>query len=219
MGKVQSGKRVALVAGSAGRVGSAIVSRLQAEGFAVGGLDEEAGPADLAIPVDLTNRAATTAAAAHMAKELGPISVLVTAPEQYDSARFGEMTPDRWQRLLSAHLGVTTNACAAAVPGMVRAGHGTVVTISSWLALAGIAGESYYAAATGSILAFTKSFALEVASSGVRVNCIAVGPLHETTRTTVHITAEEVADTVMFLVNDGDFFVGQVLSPAAGAVV
>jgi NAD(P)-dependent dehydrogenase (short-subunit alcohol dehydrogenase family) len=129
------------------------------------------------------------------------------------------MSPDRWHRLLSAHLGVTTNACAAAVPGMVRAGHGTVVTISSWLALAGIAGESYYAAATGSILAFTKSFALEVASSGVRVNCIAVGPLHETTRTTVHITAEEVADTVMFLVNDGDFFVGQVLSPAAGAVV
>jgi hypothetical protein len=51
------------------------------------------------------------------------------------------------------------------------------------------------------------------------VNCIAVGPLHETTRTTVHITPDDVADTVMFLVNDGDFFVGQVLSPAAGAVV
>ena len=87
------------------------------------------------------------------------------------------------------------------------------------MALAGIAGESYYAAATGSILAFTKSFALEVASKGVRVNCIAVGPLHETSRTPVHITADDVADTVMFLVDDGDFFVGQVLSPAAGAVV
>lgn len=219
MGTVDAGKRVALVAGSAGRVGNAIVSRLQAEGFAVGGFDEEAGPADLAISVDLTNRAATTAAAERVAKELGPISVLVTAPEHYDAARFGEMSPDRWQRLLLAQLGVTTNACAATVPGMVRAGHGTVVTISSWLALAGLAGESYYAAATGSILAFTKSFALEVASSGVRVNCIAVGPLHETTRTTEHVTPDDVADTVMFLVNDGDFFVGQVLTPAAGAVV
>jgi 2-hydroxycyclohexanecarboxyl-CoA dehydrogenase len=219
MGTVHTGKRVALVAGSAGRVGSAIVSRLQAEGFSVGGLDEESGPADLPVSVDLTNRAATTAAAARVAQELGRISVLVTAPERYDAARFGEMSAERWERLLLAHLGATTNACAATVPEMVRASHGTVVTISSWLALAGIAGESYYAAATGSILAFTKSFALEVAPKGIRVNCIAVGPLHETTRATVHVTPDDVADTVMFLVNDGDFFVGQVLSPAAGAVV
>jgi 2-hydroxycyclohexanecarboxyl-CoA dehydrogenase len=219
MGTVRAGKRVALVTGSAGRVGGTIVARLRAEGFAVGGLDEEAGAADLAISVDLTDRTATTAAAERVTKELGPISVLVTAPELYDAAPFGQMSADRWQRLLSAHLGTTTNACVAAVPGMVRAGHGTVVTLSSWLALAGIAGESYFAAATGSILAFTKSFALEVASKGVRVNCIAVGPLHETSRTPVHITADDVADTVMFLVDDGDFFVGQVLSPAAGTVV
>jgi NAD(P)-dependent dehydrogenase (short-subunit alcohol dehydrogenase family) len=219
MAAANRGKRVALVAGSGGRVGSNIVSRLRAEGFAVGGLDGEPGSADLAIAVDLTNRDATTEAAARVADELGTISVLVTAPEHYDAARFGDMSPERWQRLLSAHLGVTTNAFAAAVPGMVRAGHGTVVTISSWLALAGIAGESYYAAATGSILAFTKSVALEVAAKGVRVNCIAVGPLHESSRTPVHITPDDVADTVMFLVNDGDFFVGQVLTPVAGAVV
>jgi 2-hydroxycyclohexanecarboxyl-CoA dehydrogenase len=219
MGTGQAGNRVALVTGSAGLVGGAILARLQAEGFAVGGLDEKTGPADLAISVDLTNRAETAAAAERVAKELGPISVLVTAPELYDAAPFGEMSPDRWRRLLSAHLGATTNACAATVPAMVRAGRGTVVTISSWLALAGIAGESYYAAATGSILAFTKSFALEVAPKGVRVNCIAVGPLHETTKIAVHVTPDEVAETVMFLVNDGDFFVGQVLSPVAGAVV
>jgi 2-hydroxycyclohexanecarboxyl-CoA dehydrogenase len=219
MATARQGERVALVAGSGGRVGSTIVSRLRAEGFAVGGLDEEPGAADLAISVDLTDRAATTAAAERVANELGPVSVLVTAPEHYDSARFGEMSQERWQRLLSAHLGTTTNACAAVVPGMVQAGHGTVVTLSSWLALAGIPGESYYAAATGSILAFTKSFALEVAASGVRVNCIAVGPLHETSRTPVHITPDDVADSVMFLVEDGDFFVGQVLSPAAGTVV
>jgi 2-hydroxycyclohexanecarboxyl-CoA dehydrogenase len=219
MATARQGERVALVAGSGGRVGSTIVSRLRAEGFAVGGLDEEPGAADLAISVDLTDRAATTAAAERVANELGPIEVLVTAPEHYDAARFGEMSPERWRRLLSAHLGTTTNACAAVVPGMVEAGRGTVVTLSSWLALAGIPGESYFAAATGSILAFTKSFALEVAASGVRVNCIAVGPLHETSRTPVHITPDDVADTVIFLVEDGDFFVGQVLGPAAGTVV
>jgi NAD(P)-dependent dehydrogenase (short-subunit alcohol dehydrogenase family) len=124
------------------------------------------------------------------------------------------MSADRWSRLLSAHLGATVNACAAAVPAMVHAGRGTVVTTSSWTALAGIPGEAYYAAATGSILAFSKSFALEVARNGVRVNCVAVGPIEAD-----HILPADVADTVVFLVNDGDFFVGQVFSAAAGAVV
>jgi NAD(P)-dependent dehydrogenase (short-subunit alcohol dehydrogenase family) len=208
-----SGKRVALVTGAAGVVGGAIVGRLQAEGFLVGGLDHTGAVGDLAIAVDLTDRGETIAAAARVAGELGPISVLVTAPHHHDAAPFGEMSGDRWQRLLAAHLGATVNACAAAVPPMVQAGRGTVVTISSWLALAGIPGEAYYAAATGSILAFTKSFALEVARKGVRVNCIAVGPPEA-----VALPAE-VADTVVFLIDSGDFFVGQVFSAAAGAVV
>ena len=102
---------------------------------------------------------------------------------------------------------------------MVRAGHGTVVTISSWLALAGIAGRVLLRGGDRKHPGLHQELRPRSRANGVRVNCIAVGPLHETTRTTVHVTPDEVADTVMFLVNDGDFFVGQVLSPAAGAVV
>jgi NAD(P)-dependent dehydrogenase (short-subunit alcohol dehydrogenase family) len=101
---------------------------------------------------------------------------------------------------------------------MVRAGRGIVVALSSWLAFAGVAGEAYQAAATGSILAFVKSFALEVAKQGVRVNCISVGPL-DAEPPLAAVRPAEIADTVMFLVNDGDHFVGQVLEAAAGAVV
>ncbi len=214
MEETERSSRVALVTGAKGVVGAAIIARLQAEGFVVGGLDDGTGGGDLAMSVDLTDRSRTMAAVERVAAELGPISVLVTAPYLHDTAPFGEMSADRWKRLLSAHLGATVNACAAAVPAMVNAGRGTVVTISSWLALAGIPGEAYHAAATGSILAFTKSFALEVASSGVRVNCIAVGPIEAD-----HVLPADVADTVVFLANDGDFFVGQVFSAAAGAVV
>lgn len=213
-----TGRRVALVTEAAGVVARAIVERLQAEGFLVGGLDHEDAAGDLAIAVDVTDRGQTIAAAERVTRDLGPISVLVTAPALHDSAPFGEMDLDRWQRLLRTHLGGTSNACAAVVPTMVRAGHGTVITLSSWLAFAGVAGEAYQAAATGSILAFTKSFALEVAPNGVRVNCIAVGPL-EATPPNATVRPAEIADTVVFLVNDGDHFVGQVLSAAAGAVV
>lgn len=214
----EPGKRVALVTGAAGVVARAIVERLQADAFLVGGLDREGAAGDLALAVDVTDRGQTVAATERVTRDLGPISVLVTAPALHDAAPFGEMDPDRWKRLLMTHLGGTANACAAVVPAMVRAGHGSVVTLSSWMALAGVPGEAYYAAATGSILAFTKSFALEVAPKGVRVNCIAVGPL-EATPPNAPVRPTEIADTVAFLVDDGDFFVGQVLCAAAGAVV
>jgi 2-hydroxycyclohexanecarboxyl-CoA dehydrogenase len=218
MGAGEPGTRVALVTGSAGVVGSAIVERLRAEGFMVGGLDDDGADGDLAIAVDVTDRPQMVAAAERVARDLGPISVLVTAPYLYDSAPFGEMSAERWDRLLRTHLGGTTNACAAVVPDMVRAGRGTVIALSSWLAFAGVAGEAYQAAATGSILAFIKSFAVEVAPNGVRVNCIAVGPL-DATPPSASVRPAEIADTVLFLVNDGDHFVGQVLEAAAGAVV
>ncbi len=214
----ESDTRVALVTGAGGVVARAIVERLQADGFRVAGLDDDAAAGDLAIAADVTDRDQVIAAAKRVTRELGPISVLVTAPYLYDAAPFGEMSAERWNRLLHTHLGGTTNACAAVVPDMVRAGRGTVVALSSWLAFAGIAGEAYQAAATGSILAFIKSFAVEVAPDGVRVNCIAVGPL-DAKPPSASVRPSEIADTVVFLVNDGDHFVGQVLEAAAGAVV
>jgi NAD(P)-dependent dehydrogenase (short-subunit alcohol dehydrogenase family) len=192
--------RFAVLAGASGAVAGAIRERLVAEGFTVAALDA-------------SDRDQARVAADRIAKEHGPISVLVTVPDQHDAAPFGELSGQRWQRLLMGQLGTTVNACAAVGPAMVQARRGTIITLSSWLALAGVAGEAYFAAATGSILAFTKSFAIEVARHGVRVNCIAVGPLDRGVR------AADIADTVAFLINDGDFFVGQVLSPAAGAVV
>ena len=192
--------RVAALAGASGVVAGAIRERLTAEGFTVAALDA-------------SDRDQAKVAADRIAQEHGPIAVLVTAPDQHDAAPFGELSAQRWQRLLMGQLGTTVNACAAVGPAMVQAQRGTIITLSSWLALAGVAGEAYYAAATGSILAFTKSFAIEVARHGVRVNCIAVGPLDRGVR------AVDIAETVAFLIKDGDFFVGQVLTPAAGAVV
>jgi len=227
-------RSVALVTGAAGTVGRAVADRLAAEGFAVAGIDVHACTADLPLVVDVTDREQVKAAARQVIEELGPISVLVTAHSRHAAAPFGELSRGEWQLLLETHLGGTVNACAAVVPGMIAAGAGTVVTMSSWLALAGVAGEAYFAAATGTILAFTKSFSLEVAPKGVRVNCIAIGPLEDRGSAAKlrehqpspgelpkqrYVHPSEVADTVAFLVRDGDFFVGQVLCAAGGAVV
>jgi 2-hydroxycyclohexanecarboxyl-CoA dehydrogenase len=206
-------KGVAIVTGAAGVIGRAVVERMRADGFAVAGLDGEHGAGDLALAVDVTDRPAVVEAVRRATDELGQVSVLVTAHGYHDAAPFGLMSRDGWKRLLTTHLGGTANACAAVVPGMLAAGRGSVITTTSWIAGAGLAGEAYYAAATGSLLAFTKSFALEVASRGVRVNCIGVGPVDDEHDGAVALA--DVAATVSFLVNEGTFFVGQVLWPSA----
>ncbi len=171
----------------------------------VAALGQEARGGDLALEIDVSNRAEMKSAAERVNRELGPASVLVTAPVRRDSAPFGGMPAGQWQSLLNAYLGGTSSACAAFVPSMLQARQGSVVTISSAVALGGVAGEAYLAAASGSILGFTKSFALEVGRYGVGVNCIAAGAA----------SPKEIADTVAFLVKDGGFYVGQVLSPGA----
>lgn len=225
--------RVAVVVGAAGAVGEAVVERLRTEGLMVAGLDDTTCAGDRQLVVDVADRAALALAVEEVRRDLGPISVLIVAPHKRDAAAIGEMARQRWQELLHAHLGAATNACAAVVPAMVEAQSGVVVIVSSWLALAGMPGEAYQAAATGTLLSFTKGFAMEVAPAGVRVNCIAVGPTASAAEQGASpagsgrvelplgrcATLEEVADTVVFLIRDGDFYVGQVFEPSAGAVV
>ena len=231
VGALQENK-VALVVGAAGIIGAAVAQRLRAEGLIVAGLDESAGADDGQWVAELTDRLALAAAVEDLRRSLGPVSILVVAPHKCDAAPIGEMDRPRWESLLRAHLGVATSSCAAVVPAMVDAGSGTVVIMSSWLALAGIPGEAYQAAATGTLLSFTKGFAMEVAPAGVRVNCVAVGPAESGSEQDLlqqgmglslplgrRASPAEVAETVAFLINDGDFYVGQVFEPFAGAVV
>ena len=93
--------------------------------------------------------------------------------------------------------------------------------------------DAHYTATKGAIIALTKSLAVEVASEGVRVNCVAPGPTDtplltwpwrdeeytETLPARRLVRPEEVAEAVVFLAEEGDFFCGQVLSPNAAAVI
>ncbi|MEW6224031.1 MAG: SDR family NAD(P)-dependent oxidoreductase [Chloroflexota bacterium] len=197
---------VALVTGAAGGIGAAVVARLEREGFRVAGLDLRPAAGTLSLVADVTDREAVTAAVEEVGRRLGQVSVLVAAAGHRVAAPFGTLDEATWERMLQVHLGGTGNACAAVLPVMLGAGRGTVVTLSSREAMVGVAGEAYRAAATGAVLAFTRSLAVEVAPRGVRVNCVAAG------------APDAVAETVAFLVRDGGFYVGQVFAPAGEAV-
>jgi 2-hydroxycyclohexanecarboxyl-CoA dehydrogenase len=196
--------RVGLVTGAAGAIGGSVVRRLIGNGWRVAGIDLKECEADLSLCVDVTDRTAMVEAVRQVMEKLGSIQLLVTAAGDLERIPFGEMKPDRWRRMLDVWLGGTANACAAVVPKMVEEGSGTVVTLSADLSQAG-SGYVYAAAASGTVVAYSKSFGCEVAPHGVRVNCIAP-PLP--------MNPDWVAATVDFLANDGGYYASQVFSPS-----
>jgi 2-hydroxycyclohexanecarboxyl-CoA dehydrogenase len=226
---------VALVTGAASGIGAAVAGRLTRRGWDVAGVDLQESEAALALRADVADRAALDAAVARAADELGPIDVLVTAAGYYEMLSVGEIDDERWRRMLAVILGGTVNACWAALPAMLERGSGTVVTITSELALAGGAGDAHYAAAKGAVLGFTRSLGWELGPHGIRVNSVAPGPTDtpllapdspwrapsylDTLPLGRLVTPDEVAETVVFLVEEGTYFAGQTISPNAGAVI
>ncbi|MDQ3236364.1 MAG: SDR family oxidoreductase, partial [Actinomycetota bacterium] len=167
---------VAIVTGAASGIGAEISARLSTTGHKVAGLDLRESDTDLPLTADVSDRYAVQDAVDCVTNELGPVSMLVTVAGYYEMIPIQEITTETWRRMLDVHLGGTYNACAAVLPGMLETGGGTIVTISSELALGGGSEDAHYAAAKGAIIGFTKSLAVEVAGRGVRVNCVAPGP-------------------------------------------
>lgn len=198
---IRKAQHTAVVTGAAGTIGRAVVRRLAAEGWQVAGIDLRDTPTDFSLQVDVTDRAAMAKAADRIVDKLGPIGLLVTAAGDYEKSAFGEMELSRWQRMLDVWLGGTANACAAVVPQMIGAGFGTVVLLSA-NSRSQEDNNSYIAAASGTVIAFAKSFGCEVAADGVRINCLAIQPATD---------PDWVAETVCFLANEGHYYAAQVI--------
>ncbi len=227
--------RVALVTGAASGIGAAIAARLAERGWRVAGIDLKDSQTELSLIADVTDHDAVWEATVRTERELGPVSLLVTVAGYYEIAPVADISVEQWRRMLGVHLAGTRSACSAVLPGMLERGGGYIVTVGSELALGGGDGEAHYAAAKGAIIGFTKSLAVEVASAGVQVNCVAPGPTDtpllapdspwrnpaflKTLPLRRLVKPDEVAETVLLLAEEGDYFCGQVLSPNAGAVI
>jgi 2-hydroxycyclohexanecarboxyl-CoA dehydrogenase len=180
--------RVAVVTGGGSGMGRAICLQLADAGRRVAVLDINAGAAvevagDItsfggtacAAVVDVSDRTAVETALDEARSALGPIEIMVTSAGIEGFTEFLDITPEAWDRMMAVNLTGTFHCLQAAVPDMIEAGWGRIVTISSSSAQSGTRRMSHYVASKGGVIAFTKALALDLAPNGITVNTIPPG--------------------------------------------
>jgi len=85
------------------------------------------------------------------------------------------MSEEQWDNVLTTNLKSVFNYCKAAAKPMMRNRGGSVINIGSVVGISGNAGQSNYAASKAGLIGFTKSYAKELASRGIRANVVAPG--------------------------------------------
>ncbi|HSJ95636.1 MAG TPA: SDR family NAD(P)-dependent oxidoreductase, partial [Myxococcota bacterium] len=214
----------ALVTGGASGIGLAAARRLREEGARVALLDLpgerlEAAAAELGAPglaADVRDAAAVEAAFAAADEALGGLTIAFLNAGAGQVAPLDRYAPEEVARLVDVNLVGTYNGLRAAVPRLLAAGGGTIVTNASVSGLQATRGEAPYAAAKAGVLSLTRSAALEYGPR-IRVNCVSPGmirtplseglfhvpglldPLLEALPAGRAGTAEEVAEAVAFL--------------------
>ncbi|MFD0691670.1 SDR family NAD(P)-dependent oxidoreductase [Actinomadura fibrosa] len=245
--------RVAVVTGGASGIGEATCRRLAERGHSVAVLDIDGDGADrvakelraagaraLGLAADVTDRPGLGAAFGEVRAELGPVGILVTSAGLVAFDRFERITPERWDRLIAVNLTGTFTCCQLAVPDMVAARWGRVVTIASSSAQRGSPEMAHYAAAKGGVIVLTKSLARAYASQGVTANSIppsgietpmqhrsqAEGnlPPNDTMAAAIPLgrlgTPDDIAAAAAFLASEeAGYITGQVLGVNGGAVL
>jgi acetoacetyl-CoA reductase len=184
-------KRIALVTGGVGGIGTAICKKLAADGhfvvanYAIPGTEKRWQSSMAAANLNGSHSAlafgdvADFEAMGEMVRaiesEHGPVDVLINCAGITRDSTFRKMTPEQWRAVLSTNLDSVFNVTRHVIDGMVERGWGRIINISSVNAVRGQFGQTNYAAAKAGILGFTKSLAQEVVKKGVTVNAISPG--------------------------------------------
>lgn len=176
--------RVAIVTGGIRGIGEAISIALRDAGYKVianyASHDDRAKAfsAKTGIAVskwDVGDFAACQTHVEAIAKEHGPIDILINNAGITRDTPLHKMTHEMWDDVLRVNLTSVFSMSRAVINSMRERGFGRIVNIGSINGQAGQFGQANYAAAKAGMVGFTKSLALETASKGITVNAIAPG--------------------------------------------
>lgn len=219
--------KTALITGGARGLGAAYVRALHAEGACVviadlledegAALADELGERARFVRLDVTDETEWDAAVAATVAAFGALDVLVNNAGIANAAPIEHLTTAKWDAVIAVNLTGTFFGCRAVVPVMKAAGGGSIINISSVEGLRGSPGLHGYTAAKFGVRGLTKSMAVELGPSGIRVNSVHPGLI--VTDMTARIdpahldiplgrpgTPDDVTGTIVFLASDASRF-------------
>lgn len=166
-----------------------IIVDIDAEGAARTASEITSAGGSVAVLIgDITEDDVVERLAAHVASAHGHADVLVNNVGDFRPAKsfFAKSPPEQWRRLHELNLWHVLTVTHALLPRMITAGAGSIVNVSTVEAFRGIPGNAVYSAYNAGVSAFTKSLAVELGPSGIRVNAIAPD-LADTPQTTAEL--------------------------------
>ena len=191
----------AVVTGGGTGIGAAIARALAAEGAKLTLVGrrrdklEEVASGDfdaLVAPADVTVRAEVERAFAMARDTQGSISILVANAGAGTGVPFAKVTDELWRDMLAVNLDGLFHCCQEALPDLLAAEAGRIVTIASMAGLYGFAYAAPYIAAKHGAVGLTRALAAEYAHTGLRVNAVCPGFVDSdmTVQSVANITAK-----------------------------
>ena len=242
-------RKIALVTGASRGIGRGIALQLAREGWdvcvnyiqqreaaeVVAAQIRSIGQNAMAYQADVADGEAVNAMVRAVEAQLGPVTLAVNNAGISGQGLFQDTSDEVWDRHMAVNLGGARNVIRAVLPHMLSEKSGCIVNISSIWGLRGASCEVAYACSKAAVIGLTRSLALELAPSGIRVNCVAPGcidtdmvqVLGDETRSMLIEetplgrlgTPEDIAHAVAFFASDkASLLTGQVLTADGGFI-
>jgi pteridine reductase len=243
---VQAAGKIALVTGAARRVGKAIALALAQRGAHVAisynrSADEarqavqeiEAhGVKGLAVRGDIRRSGEVNAMVAQVIEHFGRIDILVNNASNYYKTPFQDLTEEQWDDLVDTNLKGTFLVAKRVGDEMLKAGSGKIVNLADWAGFRPYKDYIPYCVAKAGVIALTKALAKTLAPN-IQVNAVAPGPVllpeefdDGVREAVVRATPlrrigspDDIAQTVVFLVEGSDFITGATIVVDGGRLI
>lgn len=183
---------------------------------------------------DIADYDFTISACEDALNKLGQIDVLINNAGIAHIGLLTDMTIDEWNRVINTNLSSVFYTSKAIAPSMVSRRCGDIINISSMWGSVGASCEVAYSASKGGVNSFTRAFAKELAPNGVSVNAITCGvvdtdmngqlspdekaELAEEIPVGRFCKPEEIAQTVMSIINAPSYMTGQIIGVDGGYI-
>lgn len=236
-------KKTAIVTGASGAIGAAISKRLIDAGFTVVGiyhtneesikkLSEQLGSQFYTFQCDLSCFHSAKDLLLYIEKNELDVELLINNAGFSIVGLLQDLTEDSWNNLWNTNVTSALALSKAIIPAFLKQGFGKILNISSVWGNCGASCEVAYSTTKGAMNTFTKALAKELAPSNIQVNAIACGIID--TKMNAHLTKEDlddiieeipagrigtpedVAETVLAIVNSSPYMTGQIITLDGG---